>query len=239
MEEAKVNITVGENQKTPVIVHLLKGQAPRNIEPRVIDIHGDIDAVSDFISTRESTLEKNRCHIMMNLEAKTILLVIDENSEFAGNVVSKLEIYPDLIAFGINSGKRFTRTEVEKLIRMNRFYFPDKDDHLSLMASFKNFSAKIQAEIQQSADQRGNKVNNSMKNVQSDLVESFAIQIPIFKGGLPRLFRVEICFDVSDSTPSFWFESVELFELEKTEIENAFTDKKRQFIEKGFTVISC
>lgn len=237
MKPEKINFNVPESA-SPVVVHLLEGEAPKNTYPVKLNIHGDINAVSDFISTREETLDKNKCHVLFIHDDQTIWLVINEDSEYSGDVVAKMEAYKDLEAFGINRGRFFTRAEMEKLIRMNRFYFPDKDDHMKLMSDFKSFTARVNQEIQQSADQRGNKSNINVKNVQSDLVESFVICIPVFKGGESRTFRVEICYDVTDSAPRFWLESVELFEIEKIEINRVFKAKRDELLSKGFTVIS-
>lgn len=235
----KINITLLENTTQPVVVHVLEGAAPKNSYPEKLDIKGDINAVVNFIATREETLVKNKCHIIFNQDSKTIVLVINEDSEYKGQVEAKLENFSDLAEFGINRNKFFTRADMEKLIRMNRFYFPDKDDHMKLMSDFKSFTARVQQEIQQSADQRGNKTNVNVKNVQSDLVESFVISIPIYKGGEPKTFRVEICYDVTDSAPRFWLESVELFELEKVELETKFNATREILIAKGFTTINA
>ncbi len=236
--ENKLNITVTDSSN-PVVIHLLEGDAPKNSYPVKLDIKGDINAVSDFIEKREGTLKKEKCHIKMDSEKFAIILVIDEDSEFSGQVKAELLHNPDLLEFGINNQKFFTRAEMEKLIRMNRFYFPDKDDHMKLISDFKSFAAKVNQEIQQAADQRGNKTQVNVKNVQSDLVDSFVLKIPVFKGGEPNTFRVEICFDITDSSVRFWLESVGLFEIEKSILESVFSSKRAEFNLKGFTVINC
>lgn len=239
MEERKLNLNVTGENKEPIVIHLLEGEAPKNFYPTNLEIEGDINAVIDFIATRETLIDKNKSHVIFRESDKSITLIIDETSHLSGKVKASLQTYPDLVEFGINKTKYFTRTEMEKLIRMNRFYFSDKDEHMKVMRDFQSFSAKVNQDIQQSSDQRGNKVNNSTKSVQSDLVQSFVLQIPIFKGRESRKFVVEICFDVTDSAARFWLESVELFELEKAELTGIFSSQKEYLADKNFTIINA
>lgn len=236
MEEQKVNITLAEGQKEVTVI-LLEGKAAPHVLPESIKIVGDINAVKDFILTRENTLDKNKAIIVFNEEKGEISLNSDPSHPHRTIVIGKVVSHPDLIEFKINKGGFFSLKELEKLIRMYRFYFPDKDAHLQLTGQLKSFTANVYSDLKNESDQRGNKSQAFNKKVQSDLAAEFTLNIPIFKGQSPSTFRVEICYDVTDSTVRFWLESVELFELEKEAVSNAFGPQLDQFKEKEFTVI--
>lgn len=236
METPKVNITLAEGQKEAT-VNILQGQSVPHIIPQAVAIYGDINAVSDFILTREATLDKKLAVIIFNEEQGTIRLNSNPAHPHHTVVTAKLVKHQDLNEFGINTPKYFGLKELEKLIRMFRFYFSDKEAHLQLTGQLKSFTAKVYSDLKNESDNRGNKSQAFNKKVESDLAAEFTLHIPIYKGQSPATFRVEICYDVTDSAVRFWLESVELFELEKQAVATAFEPQIKAFRAANFTVI--
>lgn len=232
--QIQVNLSQGEGGN---VLAILQGQAPDPINKNSVSITGNIGAVGDFIRPRESIINKDAAHIIFTEDKGTILLVLNEDIDAKTTVTASLEEYPDLKKFGINAGTRFTQREVEALIKMSRIFFPTSDEHAELLKQFKEFSAQVNSSIANTADSRANKNVNFQKQVTSGLAEEFRLSIPIFKGTEKTTFRVEICYDVTDASVSFWFESVELFELRKEVILKSFEEQSKEFKEKGFTVI--
>lgn len=236
MEDEKIQIQVAQGVTELTIRH---GDAAKVIVPSKTEIKGNINAVYDFIKTRASTLDKLKCVIIFSESTGVLTLSADPSFPESNTVViAQIEEFEDLKAFGINKEKYYNLKDIEKFIRMNRFWFNDKDDHFKLSGQLKSFSAKVQSELQQEADNRGNKNNSFKKQVTSDLAADFVLNIPIYKGCKYNVFRVEICYDVTDSQARFWLESVELFELQKTALNESFSSQVDEIKAMGFTVIT-
>lgn len=238
MTEIKLNVTSskGEEVTNPIVIHLLEGEAPKPIDLMPLEIKGDINAVADFLSTR--TIKKEDSYIIFNEKDMKIKLVVDEKLPIATTVIGSMEVYNELANFGINSGKRYSLSEIQTLIKLNRFWFNDKDAHMKLVSDLKSFNARVQSEVRIDEDKRANKNNAFTKQVTTDLAADFILRMPIFKGSQASIFRVEICYEVTDSQAHFWFESVEMYELHKEQLFVAFDLHKQAFKQKGYTVIS-
>lgn len=235
MEDKKIVINAAQGVS---VIHLLEGEAPKNFYPTKVKVSGNAHAVSDFIKGLSCNLDVCKVIITINADRLSIVLDSDPESENEGYIVTaKIEKFLDLQNFGINQEKFFSLKDLEKHIRMNRFYFADKDAHMALAGQLRSFKAKVDSDITQMQDQRGNKANAFNKTVTSDLAADFVLTIPIFKGGEPKTFRVEICYDVTDSAVRFWLESVELFELEKSMAETLLNGFKEEYLALGYTVI--
>ena len=238
MEHKITNLNLSVNSSSPSIIHLLEGKAPDPINPIQVVINGNISAVTDYLKTRKDIVPKDKSYIIFDEAERTIILRVEEDSPLGTAVRASLSAYPELEAFGINSTTRYSLADLEKHIRMNRFFFADQESHGKLLSQLRSFTAKIQSDLKAEADQRGNKSYAFNKTVDSDLSADFVLYMPIYKGLPSSRFRVEICYDVTDSSVRFWLESVELFELEKSMLLQEFEKHKKQYVEDGFTVMS-
>lgn len=238
------NITIqtapGADLSKPIIVHLLEGDAPKPLDYVPLSITGDINAVKDFVDARKEYTDKCKddFHILFNTDRKTISLHMHPQHPVSTTVFAHLTTFTDLAAFGINRDTKFTLDAVRKLIRTNRIYFASKDNQVELLTQLQNFSATITSEILNTKDTRGNSNVGFNKKVTTGLAAEFILCIPVFTGLKPATIRVEICYDVTDGSTSFWFESVELFEIEKQTIEDIFTAQMAEFKNYGYTIIN-
>lgn len=211
MEEIKLNIT---SQNKDVIVRT--GEALQLKEPLKIDIKGNIDAVSRFITQRnsvENTICAQEAIILVDREALSITLKAEPENFYGAIVKGELTINSLLQNFGINTGNKFTQSDLVSLLKLNRVFFADLDEHAKILSSIKNFKANVNKEIVSAKDGRGNNQNVNNQNITTDLAFDFKLNIPIFKGEKASVFMVEILLDITDAGTRFWLESMELNDL--------------------------
>ncbi len=234
--ESNLNLKIEGVQGNELIIR--HGEAPKVIEPKSVKIAGDIKSVLNFIKIRIDGIDKQKATIEFNEKLKSVVLNTDPSSPIQTTVVGELEVYEKLDQFGINKEKFYGQNELEKFVRMNRFFFADKEKHGQLVSNLKNLSAKVNAEMVSEKDNRGNRNIGLKKEVKTDLAADFVLSIPLFKNSEPKTFRVEICYELTDSTMRFWLESVELEELQMDAVQKEFSAQKDHFNELGFVVIS-
>ena len=211
----EINITTSGDQLT-----ILEGKTLDPKHPKKIQIEGNIDAVKEFLTKRTAingqvlqNLDKEKAVIIVDEDKMHIQLLLDPENQDGTEVMAKLEFTTYLKDFHINGQKTFSREELVKLLRFSKLLFDDADKHEALLKAYQtfDFSASIQAAID--TDQRGNKKGSLTKVISTNLPADFILGLPIFKGQPKETFRVEICYDTTDASIKFWFESVELAQL--------------------------
>lgn len=216
------NLTLKVDGSTSEII-FREGDALPPIAPKKIVIAGDIKTISSFITKRVSpfdgdnmglqSINPDRALVTVDKEKLTIFLQLDPENEYGTEVIAKLAFTPELEQFFINKNKLFNREELIKLIRFNKIWFPDAEAHDKLLKAYQAFTATVNANIGKTSDTRGNVDNTYKKTVETNVPDSFVLNIPIFKGMEKRRFRVEIAMDSTDASTKFWFESVELNDI--------------------------
>src|SRR5512145_2314752 len=98
MENEQFNITLVEGQKEVTILH---GEAPKPIKPKSISVSGTIDAPLRFLDKR--TPELKVAHILVDREAMTIKLTVNENIELNDIIIGALKITDEFKSWKINS----------------------------------------------------------------------------------------------------------------------------------------
>lgn len=238
-EEKNIHVKFAEGEQVKTLI-ILEGEAakPFNNHPVQNKISGDINSIVNYLLHREALLNKDTVVIFFDEVKGIITLKANPSDELALVITAKSESYPDLDKFSINQNKTFTQTDLEQLIKMSKIYFADRDEHSKILTELGNFKAKVQSELEASKDKRSNETKNFSKQVTSGLSADFKLCMPLFKGSENSVFRVEICYDVTDSSVRFWLESVELFELQKDAVKKAFEPQWTDFVSKGFTCIN-
>lgn len=210
-----------------------EGNALPPVEPRQVIVIGDIQTISSFLGKRKSAtalagqqeINSDRALVVVDREARTIVLHLDPESKYGTVVTAKLELNPDLQKFSINANRTFKQKELCDLLKFSRLYFEDFDKHAMLLKAYQSFNAKAFIDMASDSDNRGNKSNTYNKKVETNLPVDFVLSLPIFKGMGKVSFHVEICLEVTDGGCNFWFESVELKELIDTEGESILEDQ--------------
>lgn len=234
----KVDVTVlPDGEKTNVVIR--HGEALPLREPKAIAISGDITTVRKFIekrlpafseqepanNTQLQTVFTNRSIVVVDKEAMTIELLLDPESPYGGKVLGSLLLTEDIKNFGINTNKVYSREDVVKLLRFNKRFFSSSEVYAELMKAFSAFTGNVRVKSTESSDNRANR-DIALKVIsESNIPTTFVLSIPVFKGVPALSFVTEICYDYSDSSFIFWFESPELKEQIEAQKEQIFINE--------------
>ena len=184
------NIAPGMNE-----VIIREGAAPKVLDPKApvkMNVNGTINAPYEYLTKRIDCIKQKDCHIIVNREKITIELVVNESDEYTrGTIAGTLQFHPKFEEFGINAGKVWSPFDFAMFCKMNRAFFADKNANMSLVSACKNFTAKVNNQIERAIQENGNRTDNFVQVVNSNLPESFTLSIPIFKGGKKEDLVVE------------------------------------------------
>lgn len=205
-----------------------KGDAPRIHEPKAISYAGDIRTVGTFVEGRKQVDNLQKVNpsttiVVVDKEKGTIDLHTDPNDQFGSSAKGTLSISDELKIFSINENVQYSQKQLIKILKFNRIHFADpavQEDLLKQYMAF-SFNTKLDGHANL-GDNQGNKSAAFAKTVDTNIPKFFNLKIPIYKGERSLVFKVEICLDVTDSGATFWFESVELHELQQIEKELIF-----------------
>lgn len=211
------------------------GEAPKlldDIEPSAVRLKGTIDAPAEFYKKRKHLTDPNKCHVLYDKLKGTIKLVVDEQFDTKNFIVEGSVIEnPDLLAFKINRAQNsyWQPKELQEFLKLNRAYFTDREAHAKILASLQNFKAKIQHEIEDVNNNRGNDTQVRITTLENQFAENFVLCIGIYKGQSKSTFKVDVCCRVRDRNVEFWFESVELKEIQMTAIDTLMAEQLKAF----------
>ena len=236
MEKVKIEVSAG-NTTT-----LLTGEALKQMPPEKILLTGDIKAVNTFLLVRQKSAggtqqpDKGRSVILVDKKSLTITLNVDPENHYGATVQARLEESDELVPFGINTLKTFTKKELVKLIKFNKLYFESAEKHAEMLLAFQKISSEVNIKANDSSDDRGNKENPFVKEDTTNAPTDFMLNIPIFKGFPASTFKVEVCLDVNEGSARFWFESVDLHNIKTETIDTIFTEQLSNA--NGFVIIN-
>ncbi len=203
-----VNLPQGYDGSKPVEVIIRKGEATKELSPKAPNVIGIMGVISSPFAwlqkrvTESDQVDQKRCFIEVDKDEYTIRLVVDEKNAEGTTIVGKLELSPIYKQFGINSGKKWSPQDLGEFFKMNRSYFPNKENNMALVSTLRNFTAKVDADVEKQRDQKGSHSNLYRQTVTSNLPESFSICLPIFKGGESHDIIVETYADVDGGSVS-------------------------------------
>lgn len=171
--------------------------------------------------------------------AKLTLKFIEDNHTSNGSavIIGKLEVSPEIKELGINDGRIYTAKELSELLKMRRIMFADRDQNLTLVKSLQAFKAKVEQDIEQANDNKGNKKYVFDQSITQTNDLKFTLNWPILSGEPKVKFEVEINYDVRNSAIVFWLESVEMHESHMMACEALFTEEIAKFTEATVPVV--
>ncbi len=239
MENQK--IIIHKDGDGPVIVHHLTGNLPEPINEKGSKFTGNIFAVKDYIDKKaayEPDMKKTAV-ILFNRNENQIKLLTMPGHPLSDEVTAELEISQKIIEFGINElDKRFRPEELKRLLKLNPHVFASKESHLAFLKQIGNFKAKIENDIEESKDTKGNSVSKrDTKVFNLDVTENFTMKCPIFKGGEIASFEVQVGYEVAGQGILFLMESPELIVLFDETISKEFEDQRTIFAGKEYVTI--
>ena len=171
-----------------------EGKALEQKEPIKVEIAGTIEAPLRWLEKRVAMklFSEETCHILVDREQMSITLRCLENYHYGAQITGFLELSPVFKKFGINSGKYMTNFEMAELFKMNRSYFENKTTAMSLVTQLQNFKAKVDKDIENMDNKRGDRRILVNQVVQSNLPEAFNLVMPVFKGQAKQTIAVEV-----------------------------------------------
>lgn len=205
MEEIKLNVTTDNNE-----VIIRTGDAEPVIPRRKsVEIKGNLNTPLNYLKHppkwfkdgEDNTIADSPfqfSNLKVDRDKMSITLVVDEGSEWESVYKGSLEFGDIYKRFGINSNKSFTTHELAELIKMHRSYFETKDIAMKLVSELRNFKAKVDKQIEDADDMRGNKRVLYQQAVDSNIPNDFKLNIPVFKGYESQHLELEISIDASD-----------------------------------------
>ncbi len=209
MENKKINVTVAEGVEVAELV-IREVDKVNELEikaPLLLEITGIISCVYEFILKRISQpeqIDQKRCHILVDRQNMSIELVTNENDFYHRNKITGiLESHPKFKEFGINTGKSWTPTALGMFIKMNRAFFPSKDDNMKLVSTLMNFTATVNNTVEKTASEKGDRSDKFEQVVNSNLPSTFDLSMPIFKGLQAETFEVETFAKIDGREISF------------------------------------
>ena len=180
-----------------------EGKARDEFIPKPMSVTGIIDAPLRYIKTQMKSfpnyetndtilLDVYKAGLTVNREAMSIVLTVDPKGEAPDNIIGRLEYHEDFTKFAVNTGIEFTTTQLAELFKMNRSCFQDKDTAMKLVKDLRSFKAKVDKQLEKFSDDRANYSLHKSQVVDSNIPETFKLNVPIFKGQPKEIIEVEI-----------------------------------------------
>lgn len=234
----QVNVNAKGDQIT-----LLQGQAPKPVENQPYKFSGNIRAPFTFLESFESRMmhevklpegdafytksdfldfmgDPCVCEVVSRDTEVSVAFLIGIGKDDQWTVQGTLLPNPVLEELGINRNKEYQPRELSDLLKRNRVLFDDFEKNAELVAGLREVKARVERDLEEASDKRGNKRSLDDKKVETGLPQNFVLNCPIFKGGEKRKFLVEVCVDVRSTGVSIWLESVELIEIQRQQVED-------------------
>lgn len=193
-----VNIENYTGEK-PIEVIVRKGEAAKAVdplpmqEPLTCNLTGTIEAPANWLEKRASEVDGKHLFAVVDREAMTIGLVVNETDARNKRTITGLAELSDIFkGFRINDAEGWEPAKLGQFIRLHRSYFDDKQKALDLVAKLKKFVANVSSSLEKGTERNGSLNVTYQQEVQSNLPTEFKVNIPIFKGKEKQLIEVEI-----------------------------------------------
>ena len=218
-----VNAEKGTN-----LIEVREGSSLKLREPSIVNLTGTITSVSSYLAKRE--ISSKESHVIIDDDNQEIILCVNEHDYYKDTIKGKLLFDSDLNKFGINEDKLFSIGELIQLLRLKKYMFADSEQHLKLISSLKQFKIKIEKDIENSDDDRGNTRKLIEQKLTTEVPMNFTLDTPIFKGEPKSKFEVEIAIILRDAAIALWLQSSELETLTKSISEKKLDLEEKKII---------
>jgi hypothetical protein len=196
----KVNLSLPNFTGTEIIIR--EGEAAKAFEAKAVLVKGTIESPFRWLEKKGSVMDWNECSLLVDKSTGIISLIVNEADPKGTQVVGKLELHPDFTKFNINTGEQISSHDLAERIKMWRSCFKDKDTAMKLVKDLRNFTAKVNKELEAFKDDRANYALKKSQVVDINLPQSFILVVPIFKGQPKENIEVEINIDADKLTCS-------------------------------------
>lgn len=208
MQEEKFQFSVNADGGEVVIRH---GDALPLSTPKGVQVSGQIGSPVEFAVKMQPSPSES--HVVANREKGSITLVCGHRlpQESQDVIAGSIQFHPHFEELQIDKGKWPDPAKLGELLRRRRRYFANEGEGLKLVSALKNFSAKVDKQLEKIDDKSARRYRSAVeKVVESNLPHEVKMRMPILKGFPDMEFNVEIALDVTDGGVSIWLESPEL-----------------------------
>lgn len=199
-QKNQINLHLPNDYKgEPVEIIIREGEAPKELdakEPIKVEIFGTITSPFEWLSKRVGLINQNESHLLVCRDRMSISLTIDEKNHYRTYILGSLETSKEMNEFGINTNEKWEPAELSLFMKMNRAFFTNKNENMTLVSTLKNFKAKIHQKVEELKAENGSKIDCFSQTVDSNLPKSFKLNIPLFKGFPKEEIEVEIYADI-------------------------------------------
>ena len=168
-----VNAEKGTN-----LIEVREGSSLKLREPSIVNLTGTITSVSSYLAKRE--ISSKESHVIIDDDNQEIILCVNEHDYYKDTIKGKLLFDSDLNKFGINEDKLFSIGELIQLLRLKKYMFADSEQHLKLISSLKQFKIKIEKDIENSDDDRGNTRKLIEQKLTTEVPMNFTLNAIVF-----------------------------------------------------------
>lgn len=224
MSKQEANQTFTIHSPNSDTVTILQGEALPQREPKNVGVKGTIDSVGNYLEKRVDVIPQEKCMILVNRDHLSITLFVREKDPYGDLIAGELKKHSDLEKWGINTGEQWTAKELSEFVKMNRSCFKSNETAMKLSKELQDLKVNINKEIERRDNNRGDyKAMVAQQVIKSNVPESFALNVPIFKGQPQKEFNVEIY--ISPDTFSCSLVSPELNEMIHS-VRDSYIDKE-------------
>ena len=217
---------------------LLEGKAPEQLNDLPIEIKGNIDAPSRFLKGRFEEFSNSKNHCMVSKTDGVITLHLNEKSPIDKYTIKgKIEIAKKFKSLGINDENvSYTPEQLANKFKLLRSLFASNLEHTNICSTLRNLKAKINRELENSDDKKGNVTKNFQQSVESNMPDSITLKLPLLEGELPVEIELNVVLEAENgSSIKCYLESIDAADL----IEQQFEDRVNEEVEylKEFVTI--
>lgn len=229
MSEENENIEVNMEGEQKVLT-IRRGVAPEPNDPEPVRISGHIDAPERYFKKRAGkTFPKENAHLEVDTQNKKIHLYCDPSDILAPVITGRINRYEPLMNLRINDGE-FSKDGLKLILKKHRFLFKKSSDCSELVNNLENLEMKIDRELENKDDSRGNRSLVVKQTVQAEIPETITLESQIFVEGDKHEIVCDVCYDVnSGGDLKFWLESDSLYEMVEEQTKQMISDTVSEF----------
>ncbi len=193
-QQEKYNFNVQSKDGEVVIRH---GEALPLREKRPIKVQGTLSTVKEYLDKRDpiSQINFHDSLLGVSIDEGWLQLTLDQSSYYIGHVVGKIEESKESKEWAINSDEEVPTDHLAVFMKKHIHHFYDKEQGRNLISNLMQFEAKVEKEIQDHNDQKGNIKFKYSQAIEHNLPGEFHLTIPLFKGQQKQKIAVEIIVD--------------------------------------------
>lgn len=193
-----------------VKVTILNGDAPEQYNPKSVNIAGTISAPRRFVENRLDTFDSKKSHCLVSKTDGEITLVVNEHKHCGNHkIVGKVSLGKKFLELGINTDKVYDPKELANKLRLMRSIFKTHSDHARITSALRNIEATVNGQMKDLDDRKGNRTIAYEQTVESNIPDTFTLDLPLIEGEESEEIEVQSVLEVSQGSIVCYLESID------------------------------